>query len=90
VLVLTRKPGEKILIGDNIVITILESRGDGVRVGIDAPRGISIQREEVWKAVAEANVAAAEARPDGADLIMAALGLPAAAPAVTPDTPASR
>ena len=48
-LVLTRKPGERILIGDNIVVTILDSRGDGVRIGIDAPRGVTIQREEAQK-----------------------------------------
>ena len=58
-LVLTRKAGEKIVIGDDITITILDVRGDGIRIGIDAPRGIKIQREEVLLAVAEANVAAA-------------------------------
>ncbi|WP_277959558.1 carbon storage regulator CsrA, partial [Frigoribacterium faeni] len=57
-LVLTRKVGERILIGDDIVITVLDSRGDGVRIGIDAPRGVKIQREEVIKAVTEANVEA--------------------------------
>jgi carbon storage regulator len=82
-LVLTRKPGERILIGDNIVVTILDSRGDGVRIGIDAPRGITIQREEVLRAVTDANLAAAGAQPGGADLIKAALGLlpPQSAPA---------
>jgi carbon storage regulator len=81
-LVLTRKPGERILIGDNIVVTILDSRGDGVRIGIDAPRGITIQREEVLKAVAEANLAATEAHADDAERIKAALGIvPPAAPA---------
>ena len=85
-LVLTRKPGERILIGDNIVVTILDSRGDGVRIGIDAPRGITIQREEVLKAVAEANLAATGAGPDDAERIKAALGItppPASAPAVS-------
>ena len=80
-LVLTRKPGERILIGDNIVVTILDSRGDGVRIGIDAHRGITIQREEVLRAVTDANLAAAGAQPEGADLIKAALGLLPAAPA---------
>jgi len=98
-LVLTRKPGERILIGDNIVVTILDSRGDGVRIGIDAPRGISIQREEVLKAVADANIAAAEARPDDAERIKAALGIvPPAAPSdatpatgtAAPDVPTER
>ncbi len=60
-LVLTRKPGEKILIGDDIVITVLDARGDSIRIGVDAPRGIKIQRSEVVQAVADANVAATEA-----------------------------
>ncbi|WP_343892603.1 carbon storage regulator CsrA, partial [Curtobacterium herbarum] len=63
-LVLTRKVGERILIGDDIVITVLDSRGDGVRIGIDAPRGVKIQREEVVRAVAEANDAAAAGAAD--------------------------
>jgi carbon storage regulator len=54
-LVLTRKIGEKILIGDDIELTILDIRGDGIRVGIDAPRGIKIQRDEVVRAVEAAN-----------------------------------
>lgn len=57
-LVLTRKPGEKILIGDDIVITVLDARGDSIRIGVDAPRGIKIQRSEVVQAVAEANAEA--------------------------------
>lgn len=65
-LVLTRKVGERILIGDDIVLTILDSRGDGIRVGIDAPRGIKVQREEVVRAVTEAN-AEAVAAPDDAE-----------------------
>ncbi|MFJ3382984.1 MULTISPECIES: carbon storage regulator CsrA [unclassified Curtobacterium] len=74
-LVLTRKVGERILIGDDIVITVLDSRGDGVRIGIDAPRGVKIQREEVVRAVAEANVEAAQASDDDAEArLRAALG----------------
>ncbi|MFP5367631.1 carbon storage regulator [Pseudarthrobacter phenanthrenivorans] len=63
-LVLTRKVDEKILIGEDIVITVLESRGDVVRLGIEAPRGITIQREEVLQAISEANLAAARADDD--------------------------
>lgn len=74
-LVLTRKSGEQILIGDDIVITVLDSRGDGVRIGIDAPRGMKIQRNEVVRAVEEANVAAATASPDGEERIKALLEL---------------
>lgn len=46
-LVLTRRVNEKILIGDNIVVTVLEVRGDQVRLGIDAPRDVKVFREEV-------------------------------------------
>lgn len=58
-LVLTRRVGEQILIGDDIVVTILDSKGDGLRLGIEAPRGIKIQRAEVVRAVSDANIAAA-------------------------------
>ncbi|MHC4879288.1 MAG: carbon storage regulator CsrA [Planctomycetota bacterium] len=51
-LVLTRKTNERIRIGDSIVITVVEVRGDKVRLGIDAPRDIPVHREEVHKAIA--------------------------------------
>lgn len=74
-LVLTRKSGEQILIGDDIVITVLDSRGDGVRIGIDAPRGVRIQRNEVVRAVEEANVAATADIPDAEERIKALLSV---------------
>jgi len=91
VLVLTRKAGERVLIGDDIVITVLDARGDGIRIGIDAPRGVTIQREEVVKAVTEANVAAAAAPADAEDRIRAALlgTAPATPPAAAPPADAS-
>jgi carbon storage regulator len=61
VLVLTRKRGERILIGDDIVVTILEIKGDSIRIGVDAPSGVRIQRHEVIAALAEANLAATSA-----------------------------
>ena len=90
-LVLTRKPGERVLIGDDIVVTIIESRGDGVRIGIDAPRGVRIHREEVLKAVTEANQAASrpqESAKDAEARLRAALGLPEPAAAAQPEKPA--
>ncbi|WP_081882033.1 carbon storage regulator [Cryobacterium sp. MLB-32] len=74
-LVLTRKPGEKILIGDDIVITILDARGDSVRIGIDAPRGVKIQRDEVVRAVGEANLAATAVDAEAEQRIKRNLGL---------------
>ena len=58
-LVLTRKKGERVMIGDDIVITIIDIRGDGIRIGFDAPRGVPIQRAEVLSAVSAANAEAA-------------------------------
>lgn len=87
-LVLTRKPGEQVLIGDDIVITIIENRGDGIRIGIDAPRGITIQRAEIVQAVTEVNVEATNAAPDAEERLKAALGLGAqAAPSEPEETP---
>lgn len=50
-LVLTRKMGESLIIGDNITVTMLELNGGQVRVGVDAPREISVHREEVKKRI---------------------------------------
>jgi carbon storage regulator len=73
-LVLTRKPGERIVIGDDIVVTFLESRGDSIRIGIEAPSGVKIQRDEIVQAVTEANRAAVETDASAEDRIKAALG----------------
>lgn len=75
-LVLTRKVGEQILIGDDIVVTVLDVRGEGIKIGIDAPRGVRIQRQEVVAAVSDANVEAAQSADPGAEeRIRALLGL---------------
>lgn len=52
-LILRRKKNESILIGDNIRITVLESAADGVRLAIDAPKSLSILREELTEAEQE-------------------------------------
>ena len=48
---LSRKEGEKIRISDNIVVIVVEIRGDKVRLGFDAPREVPVHREEVWKQI---------------------------------------
>ena len=62
-LVLTRKPDQSIMVGDEIEITILEVRGEQVRVGIRAPRNVSVHRKEVFDQILQANLDASEA-PD--------------------------
>lgn len=51
VLVLTRKPGESIVIGDEITITIIEASGGRVRLGIEAPREVGVHRAEIYQAI---------------------------------------
>lgn len=50
-LVLTRKRGQRIMIGDDTVVTVAEIRGDKVRIGVVAPRHIAVHREEVYEAI---------------------------------------
>jgi carbon storage regulator len=59
VLILTRRVGESVVIGDDIVLTVVEVRGDSVRLGIEAPRSIDVHREEVYRELQTANQRAA-------------------------------
>lgn len=65
-LVLSRRAGESVVIGDDVVVTVLEVRGDVVRVGIDAPRHVRVHRQEVYRELQAANEAAARASSDDA------------------------
>lgn len=62
-LVLSRRLGESVVIGDDIVITVLEVRGDVVRVGVDAPRSVPVRRQELLEELAETNKSAASPDP---------------------------
>jgi carbon storage regulator len=64
VLIITRKPGEKIMLGDDVVVHVIEIVGNSVRIGIQAPRSLPVYREEIWDAVRQENQAAAKAAPD--------------------------
>ena len=57
---LTRKPGETIVIGDDVRVHVIQIAGGAVRVGIEAPRSVPIYREEIWDAVKAENEAAAQ------------------------------
>jgi carbon storage regulator len=62
-LILSRKPNEKIMIGDDISISIIEIRGDQVRLGVDAPKTVKVYRQEVFDAIKSENEAAAASTP---------------------------
>ena len=61
-LVLSRRQGQAIVIGENVVVRIVELKGDQVRLGIDAPRSIIVHREEVAEEIRAENLAARQAQ----------------------------
>lgn len=90
-LVLSRRVGEQIVIGEDIVITVVDTRNDTVRLGISAPRSVRVDRAELLRAVAESNQEAAKA-DDSALQSLLAIGRPptqAAAPPRAAPPPAS-
>lgn len=58
-LILSRKLNEKVVIGDGVVVSIVEIRGDQVKLGIEAPRSVKVFRQEVYDAIQEENRQAA-------------------------------
>lgn len=60
-LVLTRKKGQSIMLGDGIEISVVEVNGDAVRIGIKAPRELTIYRREIYEAIQEENIRASKA-----------------------------
>jgi carbon storage regulator len=59
-LILTRRPGERVVIGEEITVTVMEVAGQTVRLGIAAPKDLPVYREEIWLAVQAENIAAAQ------------------------------
>lgn len=59
-LILTRKPGESLYIGDNVKVTVVEIKGNQIRVGIEAPSDLRIYREEIYLQILDENKKAAE------------------------------
>ena len=62
-LIITRRPGEKVMVGEDIVVHVMEIVGNSVRVGIEAPRSVPVYREEIWNAVRDENQAATHVLP---------------------------
>jgi len=62
-LVLSRKPGQRITIGERITVTVLEVRGSCIRLGIEAPREVPVHREELWADLTQGGSASAATSP---------------------------
>lgn len=72
-LVLSRRAGESIVIGDDVTVSILEVRGDIVRVGIDAPRSVAVHRAELLEQLEQSNKDAASPSEDAVASLTQAL-----------------
>ena len=72
-LVLSRRVGESVVIGDDITVTVLEVRGDVVRIGIDAPRSVAVNRAELLAEVTNNNQAAEQKSADALVTLRTAL-----------------
>ena len=77
---ISRRAGERIMLGDDTIIEVLEVRGQTVRLGIDAPRSVPVYREEIWLEVKRENQAAAEAANMPLPDIAGKLAVPPAEP----------
>ena len=72
-LVVSRRAGESVVIGDDVTVSVLEVRGDVVRIGIDAPRSIAVHRAELLAQLAQSNQDAASPPADAVDSLVTAI-----------------
>ncbi|MQY77252.1 MAG: carbon storage regulator CsrA [Spirochaeta sp.] len=63
-LILTRKLNESIMIGDQVEISVVDIRGDQIKIGIKAPKHVKIYRQEVYRAIQQENIEALKSKPD--------------------------
>lgn len=73
-LALTRKVGESIVIGENVEVTVISVTGDQIKLGINAPRNISIHRKEIFLQIQEENKAAASSSDVGVSALKDLMG----------------
>lgn len=88
-LVLSRRVGERLVIGGDIVVTVIEVRSDGVRLGIDAPRSVRVHRAEVLEAIQSENEQAVAADDGTEAALRRIIAAPASAATTSPATPAA-
>ena len=60
-LIITRRAGQKVMLGDDVTVHVMEIVGNSVRIGVEAPKSLPVYREEIWAAVKEENQASATA-----------------------------
>ena len=70
-LVLTRSVGESVVIGDEVIVKVIEVRGDVVRLGVEAPTAVRIYREELYRELVAANQAAAAGSQEELSVLLA-------------------
>ena len=64
-LILTRRIGETLMVGDEVSITVLGVKGNQVRIGVDAPKEIAVHREEIWQRIQNEKQSNTETEPNG-------------------------
>jgi carbon storage regulator len=72
-LVVSRRAGESVVIGDDVTVSVLEVRGDVVRIGIDAPRSVAVHRAELLAQLAQSNQEAASPPANAVDSLLTAI-----------------
>ena len=63
-LIITRRAGQKVMLGDDVTVHVMEIVGNSVRIGVEAPKSLPVYREEIWASVKQENQAAAQANAD--------------------------
>ena len=72
-LVVSRRAGESVVIGDDVTVSVIEVRGDVVRIGIDAPRSVAVHRSELLAQLAQSNQEAASPPANAVDSLLTAI-----------------